>query len=114
MPSSADRQYTAEEVDAAVQTLSDPDRLKHAQDVVTHAAPGLQRVLNEALDEGGYLGASGGQVDRVAALEDPRERLTAIRTLLAEETRIGMLVGATVGFELARELDRTPLPIQKD
>jgi hypothetical protein len=31
----------------------------------------------------------------------------AVRTLVAEETRLGMLVGVAVGFELARELDRT-------
>jgi hypothetical protein len=30
-----------------------------------------------------------------------------VRTLLAEETRIGMLVGVAVGWELARELDTT-------
>jgi hypothetical protein len=29
-----------------------------------------------------------------------------VRTLVAEETRIGMLVGVAVGFELARELAR--------
>ena len=27
-----------------------------------------------------------------------------MRTLLAEETRLGMLVGVAVGFELSREL----------
>jgi hypothetical protein len=27
-----------------------------------------------------------------------------VQTLLAEETRLGMLVGVAVGFELAREL----------
>ncbi len=40
----------------------------------------------------------------MAAIADDRERELAIRTLLAEETRLGMLVGATIGFELAREL----------
>jgi len=29
-----------------------------------------------------------------------------VRTLLAEETRLGMLVGVAVGWELARELDQ--------
>ena len=29
----------------------------------------------------------------------------ALRTLLAEETRMGMLVGVAVGWELARELE---------
>lgn len=111
----SDAQFTAEQVDAAVEVLSDPDRLKHAQEVVTHAAPALQRVLNEALDEGGYLTASGASVAQAAGTEPLEQRLLAFRTLLAEETRLGMLVGATVGFELARVLlngpiDTTPTP----
>jgi hypothetical protein len=36
--------------------------------------------------------------------DDPDLRVRATRTLLAEETRLGMLVGVAVGFELAREL----------
>ena len=38
--------------------------------------------------------------------EDPQERTTLINTLLAEETRMGMLVGVAVGWELARVLER--------
>ena len=34
------------------------------------------------------------------------ERLRAVRTLLAEETRTGMLVGVAVGWALSRELER--------
>jgi hypothetical protein len=99
--------YTAEQVDAAMAALSEPDRLRHAQDVVTHAAPGLQRLLNAALNEGGYFeGAHEQAIAQAADAADPGERLAAIRTLVAEETRVGMLVGAAVGFELARELQR--------
>ena len=102
-----DRTYTADEVDAAVAALSDPDRLKHAEEVLTHAAPGLQRVLNEALNEGGWFtGAHEAQVASVAGEPDEEQRLLAVRTLIAEETRLGMLVGAAVGFELAHELMR--------
>ena len=36
--------------------------------------------------------------------EDEGERLRAVRTLLAEETRIGMLVGVAVGWALRNEL----------
>ena len=32
----------------------------------------------------------------------------AVRRMIAEEARLGMLVGAAVGFELARELARLP------
>jgi hypothetical protein len=102
-----DPTYTAEQVDAALGSLSDPEQLRHAQEVVTHAAPGLQRLLNVALDEGGYFDGPHEQAVAAAAqTEDPAQRLVAIQTLVAEQTRLGMLVGATVGFELARELQR--------
>ena len=105
----ADVRYTAEQVDAAVSALTaDPERLGHAQELVTHAAPGLQQILNAALDEGGWFGsAHDEQVAKAAGSEDPAERLRLVHTLVAEETRIGMLVGVAVGFELARELARS-------
>jgi hypothetical protein len=69
-------------------------------------APQLQRILNRALAEGGWFGeAQESQVRKAAGGEDEEERLTAVRTLLAEETRMGMLVGVAVGWELARELE---------
>jgi hypothetical protein len=38
-----------------------------------------------------------------------------VKTLLAEETRLGMLVGVAVGFELSRALDRNqPSEQQED
>ena len=100
------RRFTAEQVDAAVGALSaDPERFAHAQEIVTHAAPGLQRVLNEALHAGGWFGeAHEAQITGAAATADEAERATAIRVLIAEETRLSMLVGVAVGLELAREL----------
>jgi hypothetical protein len=100
--------YTAEQVDRAVEALGDPERFAHAQEIVTHAAPGLQRVLNAALDSGGWFGeAHESQLSKAATEPDAMERLTAVRTLVAEETRLGMLVGVAVGLELAHELMRT-------
>jgi hypothetical protein len=101
----ADRAYTPEEVDAAITAITEPERLRAAQDLVASAAPTLQRVLNEALLEGGWFSQAHEQAVREAAgAEDPHERAMAVRTLVAEETRLGMLVGVAVGFELAREL----------
>jgi len=48
---SRSRTYTAEEVDAAVSRLGDPERVKHASEIVTHAAPSLAGVLDAALAE---------------------------------------------------------------
>jgi len=102
-----DRAYTDAELDAAVAAISDPGALAEAQDVVMRTAPSLQRVLTSALHEGGWFGTGDAQAVREAAgTEDPAVRERALRTLIAEETRLGMLVGVAVGFQLARELDR--------
>ena len=99
--------YTAEEVDAAVEALGDPERFAHAQDIVTHAAPSLQRVLIAALDEGGWFGqAHEDALAKAALAHDPGERMALVRALIDDETRLGMLVGAAVGLELAHELIR--------
>jgi hypothetical protein len=99
--------YTATEVDAAIAALGQPERMAHAQEIVTHAAPALGRVLAEALHEGGWFGeAHDAEVSRVADEPDELERRTAVATLVAEQTRLGMFVGVAVGFELAHELQR--------
>ena len=107
--------YTAEQVDAAVEALTRPGALEHAQEIVVHAAPSLQRVLNEALHEGGYFGeAHEAQVRKAVEADDIIERDRAMRVLLAEESRLAMLVGVSVGFELARELAATSDPTDPD
>lgn len=104
-----DGPYSDEEIDAAVEALSDPDRIAGARDTVARLAPQLQRVLNEAIAEGGWFGsAHEEQLGRAAGQADPQARQTALRTLVAEETRLGMLVGVAVGIELARELAKHP------
>lgn len=104
----AEGRYTAEQVDAAVEALAlEGERFAHAQEIVTHAAPGLQQILGEALRAGGFFDqAHDAEVTRVATLEPADERLTGVRTLVAEEARIGMLVGVAVGLGLGEELRR--------
>ncbi len=100
--------YSDADLDAAIAAISDPGRLREAQDVVARSAPSLQRLLATALEEGGWFDMAHDQAVREATgVDDPGQRERAIRTLLAEETRLGMLVGVAVGFELARELDET-------
>ncbi len=100
-----DRAYTDAELDAAIAALSHPQRLREAQDLVVRLAPALQRVLGVALQEGGWFDLGHDQAVREAAgREDAGQRVREVQTLLAEETRLGMLVGVAVGFELAREL----------
>ena len=103
-----DRAYTDAELDAAIAAIADPKRLRDAQDLVLRTAPALQRVLATALQEGGWFSHAHEQaVHEAAGGEDAAERVRAVRTLVAEETRLGMLVGVAIGFELARELEAT-------
>ena len=98
--------YTEAELDAAVEALTEPERFREAETVVAQAAPKLQRILAQALESGGWFVESHEEELRKAlALEDDAERDAAVRTLLAEETRMGMLVGVAVGWALATELD---------
>jgi hypothetical protein len=94
------------DVEAAVAALSDPVRLREAEHRVARIAPQLQRILGSALAEGGWFDeAHQSQVLAAATKPDPDDRIAAVRTLLAEETRIVMMVGVAVGWELARELE---------
>jgi hypothetical protein len=104
-----DRAYTDAELEAAIAAIADPERLREAQDLVMRTAPALQRVLATALDEGGWFDMGHNQaVQEATGHDDFGERLRAVQTMLAEETRLGMFVGVAVGFELARELGRAP------
>ena len=99
------RAPTDAELDAAIAAINQPERLREAEDLVARAAPALQRVLAAAIAEGGWFDLAHEQAVREAIGEaDPDQRVLAVRTLLAEETRLGMLVGVAVGFELFREL----------
>jgi hypothetical protein len=79
--------YTDAQLDAAIVALTDAERLREAQDLVARAAPALQQVLATALAEGGWFDLGHEQAVREATgAEDPNERASAVRTLLAEET----------------------------
>jgi hypothetical protein len=98
--------FSDEEIQAAIEALLEPGRFGEAERRVAVAAPQLQKVLASVLAEGGWLDAPREQaLARIASIESPDERLTELRTLLAEETRLGMMVGVAVGWELARELE---------
>jgi hypothetical protein len=101
-----ERHYSDEEIDAALEALAEPERFRAAETRVARFAPQLQRILGHALNEGGWFGESHeAEVLRAATAPQQEDRIVAMRMLLAEETRIGMMVGVAVGWELARELD---------
>lgn len=92
---------------AAIERLSEAEQFAEAEAVVARAAPQLQQVLAAALAEGGWFGESHeAELLRAATTPDSEERLSAVRTLLAEEARMGMMVGVAVGWALKDELNK--------
>ena len=105
------RRYSQEELDRAVERLTERERFREAESLVALAAPKLQLVLAQALEQGGWFGeAHEAEVLKAATTPDENERLAAVRTLLAEEARMGMLVGVAVGWALAEELNEEEGP----
>jgi hypothetical protein len=99
-------------LDAAIETLTEPERFRQAESVVAAVAPKLQRILAQALDAGGWFGNTHAEKVREAATASSEdERLVAVRTLAAEEARMGMMVGVAVGWALAEELQK---PAEED
>ena len=94
-----------QELEAAIERLLDPERFSEAERVVAQAAPQLQKVLAAALAEGGWFSEPHeAETLKAATVPDPEERLAAVRALLAEEARMGMMVGVAVGWALKEEL----------
>jgi hypothetical protein len=95
------------EIDAAIEALSDPARLEEAQRLVSAKAPQLQAILEQALASAAWFGsAHEAEVLKAAGRPDPDERVAAVRMLVAEETRVSMLVGVAVGYELGQMLKK--------
>lgn len=94
------------EFEAAIERLLDPERFSEAERIVARAAPQLQKVLAAAMAEGGWFGEPHeAETLRAATVPDPDERIAAVRALLAEEARMGMMVGVAVGWALREEMD---------
>jgi hypothetical protein len=104
-----------ERLDAAIERLTESGRLDEAERIVSRAAPQLQRVLATALAEGGWFGESHrSEALRAATVPDPDERVAAVTSLLAEEARMGMMVGVAVGWALHEELTESEDPEGED
>ena len=74
--------------------------------MVAAAAPALQGILEQALESAEWFGsAHRAQVMEATGQEDPMERVDAVQRLIAEETRVAMLIGVAVGYELSYVLN---------
>jgi hypothetical protein len=98
--------YSDEQIEAAVEALSQEGGFEEAEAVVARAAPGLQRILAQALASDGWFAESHDtELRKALEIEDDVERTTAVRTFLAEEARMGMMIGVAVGWALSQELN---------
>ena len=109
------QEYSEQEIDDAIDALTEPGRFREAESRVARAAPKLQQLLAEGMQAGGWFGETHeAEVLKAATQPDSDERVTAVRTLLAEESRMGMLVGVAVGWALAEELSKETDPAAAD
>jgi hypothetical protein len=100
-----------ERLRSAIERLTDAERFAEAEAIVARTAPHLQRVLAAALLEGGWFGEShDAEALKAATVPDPEERIAAVRSLLAEEARMGMMVGVAIGWALQEELTENDDP----
>ncbi len=95
-------------LERAIEELSAPDALAGTEELVLALAPRLQKVLDVALASGGWFDdAHEAAVLKAATAPDNDRRIAEVRTLVAEQTRLGMLVGVAVGMELAARVSDT-------
>lgn len=98
-------QRPSEDFESAIERLSDPERFREAERLVERHAPQLSRLLASVIGAGGWFDESHlAELRKACAIEDESTRETAVRTLLAEESRLGMMIGVAVGWALAGEL----------
>jgi hypothetical protein len=97
--------YSDQEIEAAIEAISKPGAFQDAERAVSEAAPQLQRILAEALGAGGWFDESHeAELLKAATAPDEEDRLRAVRTMLAEEARMGMMIGVAVGWALSDQL----------
>ena len=102
-----DERYSDDELEAAIEALSEPERFDEAEALVARAAPQLQRDPRPGARGGRLVRrvARGRAAQGARAATTRRSARRALRILLAEETRMGMMVGVAVGWALAEELN---------
>jgi len=92
-------------VEAVLTEMAEPGGFESAEDRIAEIAPQLQKLLDGALSAGGWFDdAHESMVLKAATAPDDNERINLVRHLVLEQTRLGMLVGVAVGWELAERL----------
>lgn len=100
-----DEQQRAD-IEAVIEQLGAGDGFDAVEQRMAEVAPQLTGLLDDALRAGGWFDDSHeAQVLRTATMPDPDARIAELRNFVIEQTRLGMLVGVAVGWELAERLE---------
>jgi hypothetical protein len=103
MPSS---QPDSSDLDAVLQELAEPHGFDAIDERLAAIAPQLQKLLDGALSAGGWFDdAHESMVLKTATNPNDDARIAEVRNFVLEQTRLGMLVGVAVGWELAERLE---------
>lgn len=102
----ADESFSQEDLEAVVAELGDAGGLDAVEQRLESVAPQLQKLLDGALSAGGWFDdAHESMVLKTATQPDADQRIAEVRNFVLEQTRLGMLVGVAVGWELAERLE---------
>lgn len=97
--------YEQAEIEAVIEQLAQHSGLDAVEARLAQVAPQLQNLLDDALSAGGWFDdAHESLVLKAATHPDDDQRISEVRNFVLEQTRLGMLVGVAVGWELAERL----------
>lgn len=107
----ADESFNQEDLEAVVAELGEAGGLDAVELRLESVAPQLQKLLDGALSAGGWFDdAHESMVLKTATQPDADQRIAEVRNFVLEQTRLGMLVGVAVGWELAERLEARRSP----
>jgi hypothetical protein len=107
----ADENFNQADLEAVVAELGDAAGLDAVEKRLESVAPQLQKLLDGALSAGGWFDdAHESMVLKTATQPDADQRIAEVRNFVLEQTRLGMLVGVAVGWELAERMEARRSP----
>lgn len=98
--------YDAAQIESVIAEMSEESGFDAVEDRLAEIAPQLTALLDDALRAGGWFDdAHESIVLKTATNPDADARIAELRNFVLEQTRLGMLVGVAVGWELAERLE---------
>ncbi len=101
-----DQKISQEALQAVIAELGEASGFDAIEGRLEQIAPQLQQLLDGALKAGGWFDdAHESVVLRTATVPDQEQRIAELRNFVLEQTRLGMLVGVAVGWEISERLE---------